>query len=398
MNDVKDIYLCDFDGEAFEVLCQKLLQKHYRADVEHVPLVGDGGKDLIVRFTQTDVMYIECKHHHKPIGRPAVQKLHSAMMTDGVKKGMIIATGGFTDDAKKHIRENRLNIETMDFFDLKSIGSEHGYRILLNPTSDYITICTLAPYDVIDIENIIKSNMGIRQSGKTKVDLDFEMLKNEREDRYAYRLHVSAHEDFKMTNGRLLKKLDKEMDILLDQNGLKTMPEISRIIKKLSDRDKVEGPMPIDMNIKQIESDVKEIMIRQFTEDISYVGNNGSCYNKTCSPKPKSVIVSFEYLLKYSVAHIAFGAFGLKSEISFIENKNDAPIILSKNIRTDGLCLCDDCRTLVKQIHTCSSCGRFTCKKCTLQYKKGLFSRWNDVCNDCSKKYSGQKVKLRKAE
>ncbi|AIZ56878.1 restriction endonuclease [Candidatus Methanoplasma termitum] len=399
MDDLKNIYLCDYDGEGFEKLCQKLLQGHYKAEVEDVPLVGDGGKDLIVRFSPTDVMYVECKHHHKPIGRPVVQKLHSAMMTDGVKKGLLICTGGFSDDAINHINENRLHIETMDFYDLKSIGSKYGYRILLNPTSDNITICTLAPYDPNEIKSIITSNfINVRNSGRTKVEPNLKIIKNDRVVKYGVFLHISAHEDFKMSNGTVIKRLDQEFNVLLDSNTLENIPEASGITIKLSDGDKIEGPMPAQLNIKQIELDIRERMIQRLTEDVSYFGNNGSHYTKTCSPKPKNVKVSFEYLLKYYVANIEFETFGTKSDVTFIENKNDKFTLLAKNIRTEGLTYCDYCQALARTTHTCSDCGKFICMDCTRQYKKGFLSPWKDVCKECEKKHSDPKIKHRRAE
>ena len=116
------------DGEEFEILCKEIFSKFYNVDVDKTPLVGDGGKDLIIRMPEGAV-YVECKHHHNStIGRPIVQKLHSAMVTDWVKKGIIVTTGTFSKQAEDHIEKNSLPIELIDGHKFKEMAESVGYE------------------------------------------------------------------------------------------------------------------------------------------------------------------------------------------------------------------------------------------------------------------------------
>ena len=50
------------------------------------------------------VVVVECKHTGS-VGRPVVQKLHSAIATydyDGPKRGMVVTTGCFTGPAEEY--------------------------------------------------------------------------------------------------------------------------------------------------------------------------------------------------------------------------------------------------------------------------------------------------------
>ena len=68
--------------------------------------VADGGRDIII-WNKQDKMIVECKHHAKSIGRPVVQKLHSAVVTDRAMGGIIISTGGFSLQAAQYAHATR---------------------------------------------------------------------------------------------------------------------------------------------------------------------------------------------------------------------------------------------------------------------------------------------------
>jgi len=96
---------------------------------------------------------VECKHTGT-VGRPVVQKLHSAIATfdfDGPKRGMVVTTGRFTNPAQEYANRLQQNddphaIELLDGEDLRrsptrSASTFHNGRIEI--------LCdeTLRPYD-----------------------------------------------------------------------------------------------------------------------------------------------------------------------------------------------------------------------------------------------------------
>lgn len=60
---------------------------------------GDGGKDIILR-SNGEVRLVECKRYTSPkVGRPDIQKFHSAMIDFNAVEGFYITTGEFTKQA-----------------------------------------------------------------------------------------------------------------------------------------------------------------------------------------------------------------------------------------------------------------------------------------------------------
>jgi restriction endonuclease Mrr len=96
---------------------------------------------------------VECKHTGT-VGRPVVQKLHSAIATfefDGPKRGMVVTTGRFTNPAKEYAQRLRQNddphpIELLDGEDLREVADEIGLD-LYNGRIEILCDETLRPYD-----------------------------------------------------------------------------------------------------------------------------------------------------------------------------------------------------------------------------------------------------------
>jgi restriction system protein len=64
---------------------------------------------------------VECKlwnpdNFDSQVGRPVTQKLAGAMLADGVKKGLIITTATFSDEARKYVKKlpKEYEIQLMD--------------------------------------------------------------------------------------------------------------------------------------------------------------------------------------------------------------------------------------------------------------------------------------------
>ena len=78
-------------------------------DVELTPSTSDGGKDLIVRKNGI-TYYVECKQWNteSSIGRPVLQKLIGAAVSDGVTHVIFVSTCKFAKTAIEAARENQM--------------------------------------------------------------------------------------------------------------------------------------------------------------------------------------------------------------------------------------------------------------------------------------------------
>ena len=116
----------------FEDLCARILYKSGWGDVETLGGVADGGRDIIVTRPNGHKVVVECKYYPKStVGRPIVQKLHSAVMSTGADHGIIITTGKFTKAAVEHadkLTDGHLTMELYDMPKLIELAASAGIR------------------------------------------------------------------------------------------------------------------------------------------------------------------------------------------------------------------------------------------------------------------------------
>ena len=118
MSEVETVYLDGLNGFEFEQLCERIFHRAGWGSVERIGGVGDGGRDLIIHKRNGEEIVVECKHQpDSAIGRPIVQKLHSAVVSTGADAGIIITTGRYSQKAIEHAKI--LSEDTpIDLFDL----------------------------------------------------------------------------------------------------------------------------------------------------------------------------------------------------------------------------------------------------------------------------------------
>ena len=103
------------NSREFEEYCQLLLTCHYRCKVVLTKQTGDEGRDLLV-YHSSGLEVVECKHWPSgTVGRPVVQKLHSAILTANADRGSIITTGRFSNEAETYSKNLKdVQIELID--------------------------------------------------------------------------------------------------------------------------------------------------------------------------------------------------------------------------------------------------------------------------------------------
>jgi restriction endonuclease Mrr len=148
--------LDDLSGFAFEDLMEDVFRNLGYENVRQAEKTADEGRDVmmeeVVDGTRRGIV-VECKHTGT-VGRPVVQKLHSAIATfdfDGPKRGMVVTTGRFTNPAQEYAErllqhDDPHPIELIDGEDLGEIADEIGLD-LYNGRIEILCDETLRPYD-----------------------------------------------------------------------------------------------------------------------------------------------------------------------------------------------------------------------------------------------------------
>ncbi len=144
------IRLDALSGFEFETFCAMVFDRLGYGAVENLPSGADKGRDLIIRGERKIV--VECKHQPKAaIGRPVVQKLHSAVISERADAGWLVTSGGFTRQAKEHAAEigrsgielklvdRAMLLDMADRADLEILGNfERQVMVVSSPTQEQI--------------------------------------------------------------------------------------------------------------------------------------------------------------------------------------------------------------------------------------------------------------------
>jgi restriction endonuclease Mrr len=148
--------LDELSGFEFEDVIEDVFRNLGYENVRQAGRTADEGRDVIMEVVVDGTrraIVVECKHTDT-VGRPVVQKLHSAIATfdfDGPKRGMVVTTGRFTNPAQEYAQRLQQNddphpIELLDGEDLRAIADEIGLD-LYNGRIEILCDETLRPYD-----------------------------------------------------------------------------------------------------------------------------------------------------------------------------------------------------------------------------------------------------------
>jgi restriction system protein len=133
------VSLDDMDWFEFQYFTAHLFQRLGFGKPEEIQKGSDCGRDVILHSSSGGLIIIECKHHPKgTIGRPTVQKLHSAILTANSRKGYLVTTGKFSPGAIDYVKTLGSMIELVDLRVLSDMANRAGIKILTKSEGKFI--------------------------------------------------------------------------------------------------------------------------------------------------------------------------------------------------------------------------------------------------------------------
>jgi len=303
--------LDDLSGFEFEDLMEDVFRNLGYENVRQASRTADEGRDIlmeeVVNGTRRAVV-VECKHTGT-VGRPVVQKLHSAIATfefDGPKRGMVVTTGQFTGPAEEYAADLRETddpypIELTDGTDLRDIADDIGLD-LYNGRIEILCDETLRPFDpassvhapvhdtVRDIENLDSNDLP-----EPYAEVTFRPV-----------LSIVAETDavFETSVGVIHRIDDRTEFVVYADRG---RPEVadSQIASLVSENLHVtveidEGVTDVfdavtEQRFGQTETEYKEWAVERLqdhhTTTVTYTGDNNVTYTKTCEPNQSDISV-----------------------------------------------------------------------------------------------------------
>jgi restriction system protein len=93
--------------------------------------VGDGGIDGIIKEDKLglDAVYIQAKRWEGPVGRPVAQGFSGSLDGHRARKGVLITTSRFTDDAREYVERIEKKIVLIDGEELAQLMIDHGIGV-----------------------------------------------------------------------------------------------------------------------------------------------------------------------------------------------------------------------------------------------------------------------------
>lgn len=430
---VENIYLDHVDGFGFERVCEKVFERCGFGRVERMGGVADGGRDLIIHKPDGRSTIVECKHYlSSTVGRPVVQKLHSAVISSGADSGIIATTGTYTAEAVEHARllsETSRTITLYDLNGLRELAERAGMRLLVGRDSGPISCMKnssvpeiskwLAKYYMWNVEGAPHGPMDMLEIRPRKMRLV-----------PYYVVNVDIEQTFSTSVGVIHEIDAKGLVAVFDASGGRCakLDKFFEGVRKVDVSDIT--PVACDHEYGEFKLDVSTLkriavrnMINEHTEIVSYYGGNNVQYEKTCRPGPRSVHLNdveyrFMPVLTVGLAYARRGAGRRKDRADSGRQKTAEPgggrtyeCVLAENgrtVRVDrdvcsvcGICgrvmdlergalFCNDCGNFShrpgifqKESFRCHSCKKTICRRCSYWYRRFLLFK-KKICESCA--------------
>ena len=399
------IYIKTLNGFDFENLCAKIIEKLGWGEVTHTEKTNDGGKDLIIRSQNSEIIYVECKHWlTNRVGRPVVQKLHSAIITSNAFKGIIMTTSSFTKEAIDYARNLTPPVELIDLLTLTEMAQNIGIKLI---SEEKVADCfyeLYAPDSVL--EKIQYSLLSDVKTYPRKIEdlIKFETL--QKAFLPIYIITYSIHESFS-TTVRNLGSVHADNESLAINGSTRRLAEESILSFINSNPSKLSNISELQESARDIETInksidlvslndlAKQIIIENYTLKISYVGRNNIKYKKTFYPHQSSVSLKDIQIVDLRYRKIRINQGIHSKEVTSIDSENE--ILLDHAFPSCDYCggkkrlmVCDSCVSifdygLLKHGRKCSMCSMTICVNCLYKYKWPSFFR-GYICKECSLK------------
>jgi restriction endonuclease Mrr len=389
--------LDDLSGFEFEDLMEDVFRNLGYENVRQAEKTADEGRDVlmeeVVDGTRRAIV-VECKHTGT-VGRPVVQKLHSAIATfdfDGPKRGMVVTTGRFTGPAEEYAQRLRHNddphpIELLDGENLREIADEIGLD-LYNGRIEILCDETLRPYDPAadvdtpvqeafrDIENIDAATLPTPYSQVTF--------------RPVVAVTADTNAVFKTSVGVIHRINDRTRFVVHAERG---HPEVTDDDVATLVTENLHATVDMDTDrfdhvfdeveqrrFGQTQTEYKEWAIGRLqdyhTTTVTYTGDNNVTYDKTCEPNLSDISVqSIEPVYLPEVRHTTD-----LGEYTYPYEYNAAGP--SRVTTEDGIHRCVHCKTSgdTETYTYCHNCGAIACNK----HSKTERLELEPVCTGCA--------------
>lgn len=417
----EQVFVDSLDGYEFEELCAQIYRR-LGYEVQNVPDVGDEGRDLVLRSPQGETIIVECKHWPSgAIGRPVVQKLHSAILTyQGASKGIILTTGSFAGPARDYITKLNEPIELMDFHRLKDLAAKAGF--VLVSTRDPVPVLSFSLSDRDALKRLLDAKVFCSFLSAPSVPSElFSVASRSITLKPAYLVRYSLRQDFSTSVGVLHQLNVDDARLLLEARNGDMLPQgLTMFLQQASVVPLKEalgqgGKIPQEsfkLGGAELKEAAKTHIVSLHRAVISYTARNNRSYTLDCIPSKRNIFLKDIRQVYVPEQALDVRALSHQYKMNFVEDGQhiywlEHPLIyrccLCAATLEQGL-LCNACgaiahspRIIFPHSFRCKVCKKTICKRCAFVVRRwGFFKKI--LCYQCTGAYPKTKVRKLVAE
>ncbi len=415
------VLLDKLSGFDFEELVADILSRLGYGHVEKILFTQDGGRDILIH-SPNGLIVVECKHQPKTsIGRPIVQKLHSAVITSNAVKGMLVTTGHFTKEAleyAKNLSNTHTQIDMIDRPILIDMASRANVTLVSGRQK--LSVWTYNLPSKQETSKAISSQIASVSFSHPRHPSELiSNLSRVVSYRPVYCITYNVNSVFETSVGIIHRENISQARIFIDGNTSQLYTDkISEFLEseqqnEYQPHEDFGGNLPtFKVDNTTMQRNAKNFIIHKHTKNVSYFGRNNQRYTKQCVPGEREVYISDVRQLYLPLTRIDF-KLGLTS---YYTEGSQAPsgslLSLSDNLRQCSLCkntidagaiICDTCGKtthsggfLISSIHgfKCKKCGRTTCREHGNWRRKYLILK-ELLCPACYEDLRDDKIKYK---
>lgn len=370
------IHLDGLDGFGFERACQRIFQKAGWGKVTLVGGVADRGRDLIIRTPDGKRIVVECKMYgNSTVGRPVVQKLHSAVIDSRADGGIVVTTGRFSKAAIEYAADLTGNhghsIELFDMHKVMELAHDAGIEIETGRMKKIYT------YDILDRRAVA----GELRASASSLDshpapaADLMRVAGMRVGlRAMYFAAISIRQTFRTTVG-VIHDIDVRGEPYMFDGGTGRPdgPDTVRFYGRprlnadaMPKHDYTKTAFGLDGST--LRGRIISEMAAAHTARVTYKGRNNRTYTKTCVPSSRNVHVDDLRQVYLPTYYVDVRALDSGHSCRFEHNGRDSMV------REQTWSRCHRCGS-AKNLLLCNECGRvahaswlgghgFRCRRC----------------------------------
>ena len=379
------VWLGSTTGIQFERACTDILRRH-GYETKKAGGSADGGRDIILWDGNSKVV-VECKHQAGRVGRPAVQKLHSVVVTEEAQCGITISTGGFASTARNHkavergyaditrikrtVRSARpQSILLVGRQDLDSIAQAVGVEIRNDSDPD---VSGMDPTEALDEFSDVRSHPGsvkvIAECSVSGYDVDAFFVVDAR-----------LEQTFTNSTDVAVYHMDEKRTYVCKADGTIITGKVAKTVRGGGDAD------PPHASPTKAKKSINKDMIARCTKTVPYTGQNNVQYTKRCKPSFRNIRHDIVRRVGLRRADVKVRIYKTTYNMHVPHSGPPLGCRVCGDKKRGNLLLCNECGKTAHEKScgdACKSCKKTVCRECSRQSKKWWMWWLEWTCHSC---------------